>query len=147
MGFIYSSLRRSAGAFCFAEKTRGQAVCAPIFSACIWPICDSVPQLHAVGRRLCAGLPPAARRQRAGQDEHPRSHGQSLFAFACQVMLHLTHDEHGQGNRSGDTRFAAAGKGKVGGRFARHSAGDERRCRVGAHHRRPAPATRAHGAG
>src|SRR5664279_4046837 len=32
-----------------------------------------LPQLRAVGHGFCARLPSVARRQRAGQDEHPRS--------------------------------------------------------------------------
>jgi hypothetical protein len=38
--------------FHFAEKTRGQAVRAPIFSACIWPVCALACKASCVNFKL-----------------------------------------------------------------------------------------------
>jgi hypothetical protein len=73
--------------------------------------------------------------------------GEMRFARADRVVLRLPHHEHGSRNRGGNSGAAGHGTGKVGGGFARHPAGVERRRRVGTHLVRPAPASRAHGAG
>ena len=56
------------------KKSRGPASCATCLRrASGASATPRLPQLPADGRGLCARLPSAARRQRAGQNQHPRS--------------------------------------------------------------------------
>jgi hypothetical protein len=77
------------------HETVGEAVRAPIFSACIWPICDFATSAIARGwtltlRRASTCCSATTRRARRTSLKH----FQSLFAFTYQMVLISKHECH-----------------------------------------------------